>query len=346
MDEMESGSIVTRPIKVVFFHRKPRGQNFSVEILFDEIRKHLPNNIEPIVSVASHTSNGLWKRLYISIEAAFRQKWGDINHITGDVNFIGVFLKKRRTVLTILDVGFMKHPSKYARSILRLFWIIIPVKRSGIVTTISQATKDELLKYVACDPNKVKVVYVPISDQFRPKPKPFNTEKPVILQLGTAPNKNIERLIESIKDINCHLEIVGKLTEQLRNKLKAYNISHCISYNLTDAEVRQKYEFCDLVTLISTYEGFGMPIVEANVVGRPVITSNLLSMPEVAGNAAHLADPYDIEDMRNGILKVIEDEKYREQLVTNGYENAKRFSVEKIVGEYCDIYKQIAINYS
>nr|WP_290427016.1 glycosyltransferase family 1 protein [Algoriphagus limi] len=307
--------------------------------MFEAIRKALPNNIHSSVAVSSYTSDGFWKRVYISIEAVFRQ--GDINHITGDVHFLATFLSKEKTVLTVLDVGFMKHPSKIARALLQFFWLTIPVKRAGIITTISHATKEELLKYVNCDPNKIKVVYVPISDHFKPIPKKINKEKPTILQLGVAFNKNIERLIEALNGISCHLEIVGKLEEGLIEKMKQYNISYRVSWNLSDKEILQKYTDCDIVTLISTYEGFGMPIVEGNAVGRPVITSNILSMPEVAGNAAHLVNPFDVEDIRKGIVKVIEDDSFREQMINNGFENAKRFAVEKIASDYCEVYKTL-----
>ena len=331
-----------KPLKVVFFHRKPRGLNFSVEVLFEEIRKCLPKSIQPVVSTATYTSNGLWKRLYIAIEAAKREKWGDINHITGDVNFIGLFFKKRKTVLTILDVGFMNHPNPLARFILKLFWIVLPVKRAAVVTTISQATKDELLKYVVCDPDKIKVVYVPVSEKFVKGPeKPFNKKCPVLLQIGTKANKNVARLIEATKGLNCHLDIVGGLSEGLQHKLEEYGIKYTLSSRIPEEELLAKYYNCDLVTFMSTYEGFGLPIVEANIIGRPVITSNILSMPEVAGDAAHLVNPFDVEEMRKGILKMIGEEKYREKLVANGFKNWERFSAKKIAQQLEEIYKQL-----
>jgi glycosyltransferase involved in cell wall biosynthesis len=103
-----------------------------------------------------------------------------------------------------------------------------------------------------------------------------------------------------------------------------------------------KYKECDLVTFVSTHEGFGMPIVEANIVGRPVVTANVSSMPEVAGNAAHLVDPFDVADIRRGILKVIEEDAYREQLILNGFENQKRFKAELIAGQLEAIYRRVA----
>lgn len=340
---MERNTSLKKAIRVVFFHRKPRNfGNYSVEILFSEIRRHLPSQISPIVSVASFTSNGFLKRLYIAIEAALRQHWGDVNHITGDVNFIGLFFKKKRTVLTILDVGFMYHPNPLARWILKLFWLKIPISRAEIVTTISQATKDELLKFVSCDPAKIRVVYIPVSNRFSPSFKSFNKEKPILLQIGTKGNKNLVRLIKAVKGLNCHLDIVGKLDEELQNLLDQFQTSYTSSLNISEEEMIFKYQNCDLVTFISTYEGFGMPIIEANLSGKPVITSNMLSMPEVAGKAAHLVNPFDVIDIRNGILKIIEDDAYRDKLIMDGYENAKRFEVEKILKDYTEIYQKLA----
>ena len=83
--------------------------------------------------------------------------------------------------------------------------------------------------------------------------------------------------------------------------------------NLSLDEVVRKYQQCDLLTFCSTYEGFGMPIVEANVVGRPVVTSDISSMPEVAGNAACLVDPFDSASIRSGIRRVIKDIDYRSE---------------------------------
>ena len=250
-------------------------------------------------------------------------------------------MKKKRTILTILDVGFMNHPNPIVRFILRIFWIVLPVNRAEVITTISQASKNEILKYVKCDPNKIKVVYVPISSNFKLSEKPFNKKCPVILQIGTKPNKNVDRLIESIKDVPCHLDIVGEISEETQRKLEEYNINYSNSFRIPEEEMIIKYQNCDIVAFMSTYEGFGMPIVEANMVGKPVITSNLLSMPEVAGDAAHLVNPFDIGDMRNGILKVIEDDVYRNKLIENGIQNFKRFDPQLIAKQIESIYYEI-----
>ena len=92
----------------------------------------------------------------------------------------------------------------------------------------------------------------------------------------------------------------------------------------------------------STYEGFGLPIIEANAVGRPVVTSKLSPMTEVAGDAASLVNPYDSSNIRAGVMRIINDPFYRESLVKAGFENALRFSAESVAESYAKVYRKLA----
>lgn len=326
-------------MKVIFFHRKPRPFNFSVESLFKQIRNAFTSDVECEVKELKFYSEGVFKRLYIGFEAALNQ--GEINHVTGDVNFIGIFLRGGRTVLTILDVGFMNHPNPSARLILKWFWIVLPVRNCRIITTISHSAKMELLKYVQVDPDKIRVVYVPISSIFVRCPRDFNKDKPEILQIGTKPNKNVIRLVEALGGIRCKLTIIGEVSGELLDALQKFKIEWQSFKNLSDQDVLERYNQADIVAFVSTYEGFGMPIVEANSVGRVVVTSEILSMPEIGSNAAHYVNPFDIDSIRHGILKVIDDDEYRAKLIRNGYENCKRFDAKQIASEFTSIYREI-----
>ena len=289
---------------------------------------------------AKYHSNGIIKRLYITFEAFLKQ--GEINHVTGDISFINFLFKKKRSILTILDCGFMMNPSAWKREVLRIFWLAIPVKRAQIVTVISQATKDEVLKLVKCNPDKIRVVPVFISEAFTPgATMEFNGNKPVLLQIGTKANKNIERLFEAVKGLPCKLDLVGELTPDHVKMLSDFEIEYENSVRISNEEIMEKYRNCDIVTFVSTYEGFGMPIIEANSFNKPVVTSNLLSMPEVAADAACLVNPYDIKQIREGITRIIKDATYRNELVENGKKNRLRYLPDEISNMYLDIYKEI-----
>jgi glycosyltransferase involved in cell wall biosynthesis len=145
-----------------------------------------------------------------------------------------------------------------------------------------------------------------------------------------------------LKGISCKLSIVGVLSKQQEEALRVNQIDYNTAANITNEELKEQYEKADLLAFVSTYEGFGMPIVEAQIVGRPVVTSNLLSMPEVAGDAAHLVDPFDVEDIRKGVLRIIEDKAYRTLLIEKGRSNALRFSVETIANQYAELYREIS----
>jgi len=306
-------------------------------MLFKQVRSVLPEEVRAVTKQLSFYSEGILNRVLIGFEAAFNQ--GEINHITGDINFIALFLRKKRTVLTILDVGFMNHPGKLARLFLRLFWIVFPAKRSAVITTISNSAKSEILKFVSVDPSKIVVIYVPISNLFKPVSKVFNKSKPVLLQVGTRSNKNVIRLVKALTGIDCHLDIVGDIDPDLTYELENSKVEYSSSSNISNEEIVAKYASSDIICFTSVYEGFGMPIVEANITGRVVVTSNLLSMPEVGGNAAHYVDPFSVESIRNGIQKVINEDDYRNQLIFNGFENAKRFDLKEITTQYVSVYK-------
>lgn len=328
-----------KKISVVFFQRKPLPIHKSLEFIFEDVRSRMPDYIQSITKVFRFYSKGVWQRLYIIWEAYRNQ--GDVNHVTGDVHFSTILLKRKKTLLTVHDCSMLSGSTGVKHRLLKYFWFTLPLKKSAVVTVVSKATKIELLKYTRYPESQVRIIPVAISPQFIYTPKSFN-KTPVILQVGTAFNKNIDRLIKALNGIDCRLILIGSLSGAMKELLAVNNISYHQDADISHSKLIEYYNNCDIISFVSTYEGFGMPIVEGNAIGRPVITSNILSMPEVAADAACIVDPFDITDIRSGILKIINDEAYRNQLVRNGLENCKRFDPQKIADSYLKCYQEIS----
>src|SRR5260221_10622679 len=321
-------------MNLTYFVRDPRPNNHTFEQLFgyiydtiskyEEVRKIiLPPN-------SSRINHVLLAKRYNS----------QMNHITGDVNYLVYGLSNSKNMITIHDVGHYFSLGGIKRIIYGKVWLEMPLDRCRVITTISNFTKFELVRNFGIDPDKVKVIHDPVLPGFNEVAKQ-NNRKPVILQIGSGGNKNVNNLLEACKGLNVKLILVNKLNPSLEAKLESYKIEYEKRVNLTLEELRATYVESDLLYFASTYEGFGMPITEAQSVGRPVITSNIASMPEVGGNAVHLVDPFNVADIRNGIVKIIEDHSYSSSLVDAGLKNVNRFDVETIAKQYIDSYYQL-----
>jgi len=326
-------------LKITFFQRKPYDFHFSIEKLFDTLRSNFSAKIECRIYTLPFFSNGLLSRFKSAI-AAKRQQ-GTINHITGDIHFITPFLKRNRTINTYHDFTFLKNSKGLSRFVLWLFWVYLPVRCSKYITVISEVTKQELIKYTKCQESKIHVIPNIIPEHFQFHAKVINSENPTILHIGTTPNKNLTRLIEALKEVPCNLLIVGKLTDENSFLLNGYAIKYTNLYQISDEQLHQAYVDCDILSFCSLNEGFGLPILEAQAIGRPVITSNLSSMPEVAGKAACLVNPHDVNSIKEGIQKIITDTVYREQLITAGIENVKRYNPKTVAGMYEALYEKM-----
>jgi glycosyltransferase involved in cell wall biosynthesis len=327
-------------MQITYFFRKPSPVYHSIEKLFSTIIQNLTkSNVN--THFAKYSSKGLINRILIAWDAKKNQ--GEINHITGDIHFIALLLKRNRTILTIHDLGSIKTGNCIRRFIIKFFWFDIPVKLVRKVTLISEFTRNELL--AKCKVNADKVIVIPncYNDIYKFEGVMAKNAKPFILQIGTKPNKNLDRLIFALKGIECKLLIVGKLIENQLGLLKENNIDYNSYLNLSQNEMLELYKHCDFLTYISTYEGFGLPVIEANAVGRPVLASNLEPIKTVAGNAALLINPYDIMDIRNGIIKLIEDYDFCQELIENGIKNAEKYHPQKIAKMYMDVYESITL---
>lgn len=327
-----------KKLKVVQFNRR-RSNSGSIEILFGTIRKFIPKSINVNVFVPKYESQGLFKRLAIIIESYFNQ--GDVNHITGDIHFASFFLKKKKTILTIHDCVSVIHSTGLKRVILKFFWLTLPLQRVQYVTVISEKTKEELLSLVDFPEERIFVIPDCISDNFNyVEQKRFNKVKPRILQIGTKTNKNMIRVCEALNNIPCVLDIVGKLSNEQLVALEKNGIEYENSVNISEEDLIKKYIDADIVAFVSTYEGFGMPILEGQTIGRAVLTSNISPMIEVAGEGTCFANPLDVQEIKDSFLKIINDDDFRNNIIKKGLNNVKKYDPLKIAISYADLYRK------
>jgi len=325
--------------RVALFSRKPTPHVYSIERVFDLIADRLPERFEPVKRVASYRSTGVIPRALAVLEARRRQ--GDLNHVVGDVNFLALLLRRERTIVTIHDCEFMERASPMKRWIYRWVWLELPARRAAMVIVPTHDVLEDLQRYTSVDPAKVRVIPMPVDPRFTPSPMREDPREPVILQVGTRHNKNLEGVIRALEGMPCRLIVLGALTSTQRELLGRCGVRHEERVALPHDEVPRVYREADLVVFASTKEGFGLPIAEAQASGRPLVAGDRPPLPEVAGEGACLVDPLDVSSIRAGIRRVVEDAPYRRRLVEEGLRNVARFEAGRVADAHAALYDEV-----
>ena len=326
-------------MKVTYFFRKPFQDYHSIEGVFENVQFYLKDKVQVRNYELKRYSSGILNRILSCFEVNEQQE--DVNHITGDIHFIALGLNKRKTVLTIHDLAPLRNSRGLKHEILKFFWYQLPIWRVRYVTVISEFTKKELLQTVKVNAEKVIVIPNPLPADLKYHEKNQLSNKPILLQVGTAYNKNLEGLIQAIEGMEVRLLILGKLSTHQLELLKAKEIDYENAFNLEYNEVVAYYKRADIVCFATFYEGFGLPILEAQKIGRAVITSNRCAMPETAGAGALLIDPENPDDYREAICSLIQNEERRKSLIEAGLKNVERFEGTAVSQRYYDLYRKL-----
>lgn len=323
-------------MRVVLIYRKPNTGGYSIEELFRTIAAELSSQVE----VIEYEAQGL-SRLLFDVRQ-LRQLNADIYHITGDINYLTYLLPSKKVVLTIHDIGHYLFGLKgIKRQLYKWLWLVFPIRSAGAITAVSTETRDNIVKHLGINGKEIVVINNCYSDIFKPVSKSFALECPIILQVGTQPYKNVPRLVEALKGLRCHLVLIGFLDTEIRHKLNKYKVSYENFVGLTHDEIYQQYVECDVVSFVSLGEGFGVPIIEAQAVGRPLITADVSPLCDVAGAGACLADPMNVLHIRDGIERIIGDNTYRTKIIESGFQNVNRYSPITISSEYLTFYRKL-----
>ncbi|GHC04779.1 glycosyltransferase [Cerasicoccus arenae] len=329
-----------RVMPSVAYHYRQEGCAFSLEQVFSDVRGALSEGIQQEAFYCPHrraSPSAMWANVRQA-----RRSQCVVNHITGEVHYLALALPRRGLVLTIHDSGDTNAFRGWKQAIFRCLWYTWPIRRAAAVTFISTFARESVESLVGFPIKHAWVIPDPVSARFVYSPKVFPESNPRVLCLGTKTNKNIERLAEAVGGLPVELRIIGQLSESQNAALAKHGVRYTTAAKLTADEIFEEYQAADIVSLVSTFEGFGLPIVEGQAIGRPVITSNTCAMPETAGEGALLVDPMSVDDIREGMKRLLAEPSLRADLIEKGLANAQRFTASSVARQYEAVYAAIA----
>ena len=271
-------------------------------------------------------------------------------------NFIPFDIRAEKTVTTVYDFSFYLHPEWHPKERVDYYSknFFKRIKKSDAIITISKYVEKETQEILKVKDSKIITIYPGYSEVFNsggnePKKIPFPGN--YILFVGSIePRKNLVNLLRAYVLLPEYMRkefkllLVGfkgwenKEIAELLGQLKG--AVNYLGY-VNSEELANLYRGASCFIYPSLYEGFGLPPLEAMACGCPVVVSNVTSLPEVCKDAAHYVDPYDVENMAEGMYKVLVDEGMRQTLIQKGLQRAQLFNWEKSAQEHLKVFEEV-----
>jgi glycosyltransferase involved in cell wall biosynthesis len=303
----------------------------------------------------------------IALPKAAKKEGCDMLHCTGNT---GPVWSKVPLITILHDIIYLEGVSllKQGGSLYQRFgniyrkWIVPPVvRKSRRVTTVSNFERDNIRNVLKLG-DKLSTVYNGVSNHFKKiddkevlskAKQKYNLPDNFLFFLGnTAPKKNTPNVLKAFALFNLESEEKYKLLmldyeeAALQDVLKSIGFPeirkdiHLTGY-VPNKDMPAIINQCKAFLYPSLRESFGIPILEGMACGVPVITSNTSSMPEIAEDAAAIVDPYNPEEIKEGIKKVIQDVSYRNELIKKGLKRVKQFTWENMARDYLKLYEKV-----
>ena len=334
-----------------------RSSEFITYLAIDERSPWIPPHF-----TVRRVSPNPFVRLGYELSGQLRQDRPDLLH----VQYTAPLACPVPVVVSVHDVSFLEHPEFFPRfRAMQLRMTVQKTVRSAVkILTLSDFSRESILKAYGVDPDKVIVAPLAAAPEFRPLHidnavdwvrSRFQLPTPFILSVGDLqPRKNqigmIEAFAELVKNfpqLRHRLALAGKETyfapkvrEAARNSGVGDRI-HFLGF-VTDQDLLHLYNACDLFVFSSFYEGFGLPILEAMACGRAVTCSNTSAMPEVADGAAILFNPHSVPEMTRAMADLLRDAELRSRMERLGQQRAAHFSWQKSAQKTLEVYYSVA----
>ncbi len=267
------------------------------------------------------------------------------------------FFLKTKKINIIHDLGYFENKIS-AYPFLNTLFIKIFMRVSCLISNriiaVSESTKKDIINRLKIKKQKITVVYEGVESNFKTLNKDkakilvrkYNIQMPFLFYSGSiSPRKNLLNILKAfnlIKNkIPHNLYITGLKTWSSGSIFdyikKNLNTRVKILGYVSENELIALYNLADLYLYPSLYEGFGLPILEAQACGCPVLTSNVTSCPEIAGKGAIFVCPHNITQIANKTEKILNDKKLKNSIIAKGYKNIKLFSWKKCAKEVLNV---------
>lgn len=307
-----------------------------------------PGNVEPLRTLLPSRHPLLWYlRFHHEIPALLRQHRVDLFYSPDGWNVPAPF----PSVVAMHDLNFQHHPGNLPFFTRHYYLRHFPryARDARRLITVSEYSKRDISATFGVPANRIDVVYNAAGAEFQPlnavgkqqAREEFAGGKPYFAFVGALnPRKNLLRLLEAFDRFvdttgsPIHLAVAGEAMwsdgpiRQLRDKLRHRDRVLFLGRQTRD-QIARFTGGAEALLLPSTFEGFGIPIVEAMHCEVPVLTSEVTSMPEIGGDAALYVDPYSVERIAEGLARIAGDEALRRDLVAKGRERRRIFSWDK-----------------
>jgi glycosyltransferase involved in cell wall biosynthesis len=291
-----------------------------------------------------------WEQILLPLQ--FYRLRIDVAHSVG---YQGPIFCPCPSVVTIPDLNFIAcgDTMKFRRRAALRFFSTSSARRAARVITISQFSKDQIAQYLDLPASRVRMIH--LGPGLQPPPEDWdvvqakhglNTPYIVAFAGNNHPHKNLPALLAALRQVRNRagigLAIIGRLSADLR-ALAQDALGQLFDLGFVpDTHIGPILSHAQLCVLPSLYEGFGLPVLEAQTAGVPLACSNAGSLPEIAGQGACYFDPRSVEGMISAIDRCLSDPAFCRELVSFGRENLKRFSWERTAAETLAVYGEAA----
>jgi len=264
-------------------------------------------------------------------------------------------------VVAVHDIAYEHFPSFFPPSVVTGLRVLVPwtIRRAAFVLTLSEFSKQDIVRRYRVPPDKVVVTYLAADAMFRPLHDPtrlaearirYGTGEHFILSVGNLqPRKNLRALIDAYVRLRradttrARLVIVGRRVWSHDDIFQAaresgYEDELVFTDYVPDDDLVALYNAAELFVYPSLFEGFGLPPLEAMACGTPVVTSNTSALPETVGDAALTVDPHNVEALAVAMARALDDADLRARLSGDGLRRAQSFSWERTARTISAVY--------